>query len=231
MQRVHRESFDGLAALGAFFAVEAHPTGAALQPPWRRLSELLKQPTTLDARVAATRAALAARGPDAARVDLRVAASVTQLGVVARLIAPALGAAALGFEAIDLAADDWWWRDVLGGPVPLSVSRVRSAARIALQGSFVERITEAVAGRYVVSRRVLWGNVGSAANSAARQVAVQRPDLRSSAFEIADRLLADTRVDGGTLRSGASFRRRSCCLIYRVANSRSAACGDCVLSD
>ncbi|HZE16291.1 MAG TPA: (2Fe-2S)-binding protein, partial [Mycobacterium sp.] len=37
-------------------------------------------------------------------------------------------------------------------------------------------------------------------------------------------------IDGGALRVGPLFRRRSCCLIYRIANTRTATCGDCILS-
>ncbi len=81
-----------------------------------------------------------------------------------------------------------------------------------------------------VSARVLWGNVASAANSAAQLIAGARPDLGEGAYRAADLILADPRVDGGSLRSGTAFRRSSCCLIYRVGGGRSAICGDCVLA-
>ena len=51
-----------------------------------------------------------------------------------------------------------------------------------------------------------------------------------SAALMADRVLADPRVDGGVLRSGPEFRRNSCCLIYQLAGDREACCGDCVLT-
>jgi ferric iron reductase protein FhuF len=46
---------------------------------------------------------------------------------------------------------------------------------------------------------------------------------------VADSILADSRVDDGGLCAGPDFRRRSCCLIYRLNNDRAAVCGDCVL--
>ncbi len=75
----------------------------------------------------------------------------------------------------------------------------------------------------------MWGNVGSAANSAARLVSAARPDVTALAYAAVNRVLADRRIDAGVLDAGPGYRRRSCCLIYRVADDRSAVCGDCVL--
>ena len=85
-----------LARLGPFFALETHPAGSAPHAQWRPLEELLRQPGALEARVAAVRAALAdAGGRQPGDVEPRVAASLTQLGLAARLICPALGVAVL----------------------------------------------------------------------------------------------------------------------------------------
>mgnify|MGYP002653128777 CR=1 FL=1 len=46
----------------------------------------------------------------------------------------------------------------------------------------------------------------------------------------ADLFLAHPYVEGGHLRAGPNFRRRSCCLIYQVSGDRTAVCGDCVLT-
>ncbi len=231
MQRVHRDVEGELAALGPYFATHAHEPAARVALPWRPLSELIDRPITLDARLEATRAALIARGDPATVVDLRVVASVVQLGIVARMLAPAIGSYALGLGQIDAQSEDIWWQDKLGGPFPISIPRVEPAGEFALRGSIVEGVTMAVGARYGVSPRVLWGNVGSAANSAARLIAASRPDVAPRAAVVANLLLADSRVDEGKLRSSSSFRRRSCCLIYRVVGSRSAVCGDCVLRD
>lgn len=121
-----------------------------------------------------------------------------------------------------------WWQDELGGPFPLSVV-TRVGEDNSLSGSAVESITQGVIHQSGVSRRVLWGNVGSAVNSAAQLVAASRPELASAARESADTYLGDPRVDDGALRAGPDFRRRSCCLIYQLTDDRGAVCGDCVL--
>ena len=81
-----------------------------------------------------------------------------------------------------------------------------------------------------VSPRVLWGNVASAVNGAATMIAAARPDLAGRAAEAAAAMLrypplAGT-YQGHPLRG---FRRRNCCLIYRLSPERPAYCGDCVL--
>lgn len=230
MQRVHRGVEGELAALGPNFATETHGPAARVALPWRALSELIARPVTLDARIEATRAALLARGDAATVVDLRVVASVVQLGIVARILAPAIGSYALGLGQIDVHP-----RNLVAGQAGWAVSHfgfwLEPVGEFRLQGFIVDRITMAVGARYWVSMRVLRGNVGSAANSAARMIAGSRPDLAPQARALASKMLADVGVDEGKLRSTSSFRRRSCCLIYRVADSRSAVCGDCGLRD
>lgn len=182
------------------------------------MSELVDDPDALAARVQKVRSALMGNGEP----ETRVAASVAHLGLVARLIAPMIGAAALG-EPVSWSLADLAWQDQLGGPYPLAVSAADTPGPPA-----VEAITGAF-GPFGVSPKVLWGNVGSAANSAAQQVGRVRPDLAELARQAADAVLSDPRVDGGALRSGPAFRRSSCCLIYQLAGDRAACCGDCVL--
>ncbi len=183
------------------------------------MAELVDDPDALTARVQKVRSALMGHGEP----ELRVAASVAHLGLVARLIAPMIGAAALG-EPVSWTLADLAWQDQLGGPYPLAASPTTAPGPPA-----VEAITEAFAP-FGVSPKVLWGNVGSAANSAAQQISRARPDLAGPARKAADAVLADPRVDGGVLRSGPEFRRNSCCLIYQLADDRAACCGDCVLT-
>ena len=217
-----------LAAIGPFFTVETHAPGQAASPPWQAMTVLVDGSAVLQARVLAVREALARRNSrQPADVSIRVAASVTHLGLTARLLSPAIAAIALGHPPISMALKDLWWQDRLEGPVPLSVTS--GSPGPLLPGSAVEAITDAVADRFSVSDRVLWGNVGSAANSSAQLIGIARPELAESAKALADSVLADCRVDGGVLRAGPDFRRRSCCLIYRLDDNRSAVCGDCVL--
>jgi FhuF-like iron-sulfur protein len=215
-------------------------------PPWRPFTELLDQPDRLDARIHAVRTALAANaGRPPSDIDPRVAASVAHLGLVARLLAPTIAAAALGHGPLT----DPWWQDHLGGPFPLSAANPapdqaldpafgpvadppadQVAGRILFSGSTMDLLTTAAVTRFPIAPRVLWGNVASATNSAAQLVAATRPDLAAAARDAANAILADPRVEEGRLRAGPSFRRRSCCLIYRLSGTRRAVCGDCVLA-
>lgn len=211
---------DELAEFGPFFVVSIHDS---VSEPWRPMRRLVDDPHTLTNRVDRVRAALAASARrDPEDIDRRVAASVAHLGLVARLLAPMIGFRALGYPVV-WSLDDLAWQDELGGPYPLSVASGHTAGAPA-----VEAITEAF-GRFDVSPKVLWGNVGSAANSAAQQIGRARSALAGAARDAADDVLADPRVDGGVLRSGPAFRRQSCCLIYQLAGDRAACCGDCVL--
>ncbi|WP_237162810.1 (2Fe-2S)-binding protein [Mycolicibacterium mucogenicum] len=208
---------DDLAAFGPFFAVQRHDDPPIA--PWRPMAELIDNPDALTARVQKVRTALMGNGEP----QIRVAASVAHLGLVARLLAPMIGTAALG-EPVSWSLADLAWQDQLGGPYPLSIAAQPTGGAPA-----VEVLTDAF-GRFGVSRKVLWGNVGSAANSAAQQIGRARPDVADRARQAADAVLADPRVDGGALRSGPAFRRSSCCLIYQLAGDRAACCGDCVLT-
>jgi hypothetical protein len=226
----HRALSRDLTALGPFFAVEVHLPGQPASAPWQSMTTLIHDSAVLEARVQAVRTALAHRaGTRPEHVAIRVAASVAHLGLSARLVAPAIGASTLGHTPISLSADDLWWQNHLGGPYPLSVAPGPATPTLAL-GPAVEAITNTIAGRYRVSEHVLWGNIGSAANSAAQLLSTTRPDLIIRAHAAADSVLQDAHVDQGVLRAGPGFRRRSCCLIYRIANDRSTICGDCVLA-
>jgi FhuF 2Fe-2S C-terminal domain/Ferric iron reductase FhuF-like transporter len=248
---------DDLAALGPFFAVSAHPSGASPAVPWRSAAELLRPSATLLERIDSVQAALAARtGVAVDAVERRVAASAVHLGLAARLTSPALGAAVLG-RPLDLDPDGLWWQDVPGGLVPLSVPGpplrdqdraggagpgylARGAGERGAAGEWdrqlldevLSPVTAAIASLVPVSGRVLWGNVASAVNAAARQVAGQRPEVAGDAWQAASRLFDRPALRGEVNPPGPVFRRSSCCLFYRLApgsGNLSAICGDCVL--
>lgn len=223
-----------LGRLGPFVAIETHGADERPEPGWSPLSVLLHRPEVFEARIEAVRESLAQRRPvrpgaPGRPTPHRVAASVAHLGLVARLLAPHIAGRALGLR-VRLDPEQVWWRDELGGPLPLScVLDPAPVAREPAVGEAVARLTEAVAGRHGVGARVAWGNVGSAANGAASQIAGAQPRLAPAARAAADRVLADPRVDGGALRTGPGFRRRSCCLVYRVFGRPQGLRGDCVL--
>ena len=224
-----------LAALGPYFAVEVHRPGSPLRPPWQPLGELVGSPEALAGRIGEVRERLAAAaGRPAADVEFRVAASIAQLGLCARLLSPALGAAAAG-QVLSVDAAQARWVPALGGPFRLSLADTAVAAEAGAAGTAallagpitqIVRAVEAMA----VSPRVLWGNVASAVNGAATMIAAARPDLAGPAAEAAAAMLRYPPL-AGTYRGHPlrGFRRRNCCLIYRLSPSPPAYCGDCVL--
>ena len=231
-----------LAALGPYFAVDVHRPAAPPRPPWQPLGELVSSPTALAGRIGEVRERLAvAAGCPPGDVEFRVAASIAQLGLCARLLSPALGAAAAG-QALPVDITQARWVPSLGGPFRLSlpdtvleasvVPGSAAAGRAGAAGLLAGPITQIVRAvqAMAVSPRVLWGNVASAVNGAATMIAAARPDLASSAARAAAILLGQP-VLSGTYQASplTGFRRRNCCLIYRLSPSARADCGDCVL--
>lgn len=231
-QPIPNAVFGDLAALGPFFAVASHEPGAAPAAPWRPASELAEPASgVLTGRLDAVRAALASGG-NPADIDLRAAASTLHFGLVARLVSPALGSAALG-TPLDLRPGGLWWQDQASGPVPLSAPDAGLSAGEEwgrwLADEVIAPVT-AAAGRLVpISERILWGNAASAVNTAAMEVARQRPDLAAHGWRLAASVFARPRLrhEGPP---GPGFRRSSCCLFYRLTpGPPPAICGDCVL--
>jgi FhuF 2Fe-2S C-terminal domain len=231
-----------LARLGPYFAVDVHPPGQPLAAPWRPLSTLLDSPEDLRQRIAEVRSALAADRPDA--VEFRVAASVTHLGVAARLISPVLGTAVLLGRVPRMDPAEVYWQPVLGGPLPLSLpasalarygdqpgaGQLASELRQSLLKGPVRTLT-GVTAAMSVSPIVLQGNIASAVNAAAAMIAAARPGLATQAATLRSALLSAPELAGTWTGSAAGFRRRSCCLIYRAAPAAtSAVCGDCILN-
>jgi hypothetical protein len=226
-----------LAALGPYFAVEVHRPGSPLARPWQPLGELISSPDALAVRIGEVRERLAsAAGRPASAAEFRVAASIAHLGLCARLLSPALGAAALG-QALPVDAAQARWVPALGGPFRLSLPDTAAAATAGPAAACADLLAGPI-GQVVrsvesmaVSPRVLWGNVASAVSGAVTMIAAARPDLAAAAADAAITLLGQS-VLAGTYqgRPGDGFRRRSCCLIYRLSPSAPAYCGDCVLS-
>jgi hypothetical protein len=234
-----------LAGLGPHFALEQHPPDAAPAGDWRPFDELL---ATLDVRVAEVRAALAAASgraqPD--EVELRVAVSMTQLGLTGRLVGPALGVAVVTGGLLDLDPARLRWRPEPGSAVawsvPVDALAVDGSAGIPdLADGYADtvlagpvRMLVEAAGRYGVSSQVLWGNVASVVHAVPGLIGAGDPELAGPAEALVagvlDRPPLRGRFQGG---GGAGFRRRSCCLVYRLvpgsAGPRAGSCGDCVL--
>jgi len=198
---------------------------------------LLDGSETLEQRYRQVRSALAATAHVAVdHVEFRVAASVGQLGLVARLFCPAFGAALLDCR-LDLSLARW--QPVVGGVIPLLLpqSAVHPDSGTRLIPSLDEEIRLLVerTAAMSVSASVLWGNVASVVAGAVRTVAAVRPDLAARATDLGVEILSQPYLaDTFVATPGQEFRRRSCCLIYRitpatVAPRDRAYCGDCIL--
>jgi len=237
-----RAALADLDGLGGFFPVltgEAVPPDAGT-PDWRPLSGLCA-PDHLDGRIEATRRVFAERtGIAPAEVPPRIAASVLHLGIVERLLSPAIGAAVLHRVVPDPAA--WRWRPAPRGPLPLLAEGPGAAvpdpaadpsgAAGALVGGYldglVEPVSRAVGSRVPVSPRVLHGNTASAVAGALRHLSAARPEAAPGASALLRELLTRHPLDGaGRLDDGGRFTRRSCCLYYRLPGG--GKCGDCIL--
>ena len=173
--------------------------------------------------------------------ERRVAASLVVLGYAARLVGPAVAVLLRDGLVVDLRPDRvrYTYRPAegfrLGAPEPTGwrgpPEPLRAAwCEVVLDGHLgplidgVRRVVPVAAG-------LLWGNVASGLAGALRALAAHG-DVPASRCHAAGRaLLAHGPLRGsGELRlTGAqlSFRRRSCCLYYRLEGG--GTCGDCPL--
>jgi hypothetical protein len=223
------------AALGPFSAVAPVPGQG-----WMTWLRLVEDPAVLGERVAEVRRLLAA-GPGAPVVDQRVPASIVHLGLVARLLSPPLGAALVAGVLPAAPPGRVHLRLAGANPLPLALSSpepvavpdpVSIADALALHwlGPAVAPLTATVHERFRLSRRVLTGNVASAAAGALLAAGTALPELAPRATAVLEALLAAGPLAGtGDLRADGSFVRRSCCLFYRLPGA--GTCGDCLLTD
>ncbi|MFC0057585.1 (2Fe-2S)-binding protein [Streptomyces actinomycinicus] len=166
----------------------------------------------------------------------RVAASIAQQGLAARLWSVALGCAVLYGRTPDLhprllrwdplapAPDDLW----LSGPRPLPGTADAVAGTVL--HAHLEPLTAALRARYGVAAGLLWGNAGSALAATARELnrwarAQGRTDVAARARTLTGELFTHPLLRATGVRAGTAFRRRSCCLYYRVPGG--GLCGDC----
>ena len=225
-----------LRPLGGFFVLRT--TGAATGPAWRALPTLAEtysaaasdvHPNALTLRVATVAARLRAPEP-------RVAASISQQGLAARLWSAALACAAVYGHVPDLDPRLLRWDAAATAPEELWLTEVRplpaDAATLAdtvLHGH-LEPLGEALRARCGIAAGLLWGNAGSALAGAARELdrwarAMGRTEVADRARALTGELFAHPLLRTTGTRTGTAFRRRSCCLYYRVPGG--GVCGDC----
>jgi hypothetical protein len=228
--------FAEVAGIGPFFVVATGPApgGGGWVPVDALWSSGSCSP--LPARVAAVRSALG--------TDARVAASTAFQGLAAQLVAPLFAGAVVGgalpshHPRAVAAALHWrpgpdgpwlWW----AGADQASASRGDPGGLLA---GLLEPLVAAVRAHVAVSPRVLWSDAASAVAAARRLVVAARPEAGSRATAVAQQLLTTPPLAPvSALRAPEppderwTFRRRSCCLYYRVPGG--GICGDCVLVD
>ncbi|RFS81336.1 (2Fe-2S)-binding protein [Actinomadura spongiicola] len=210
----------GAVPLGDFFAI----TVAGPERGWRPAD---------DAYARGLRNLVEATAERYDTAEMRIAASITQLGHAARLWSPALYCAVAHGVLLDL---EELQQAVNGPALRLPAPRGHRAAtdgRLAAalyQTVVVRHLDRLAAGlRVKVAPGLLYGNAASALAEAARLILGARPDLRAGLTNLTAELLNTGRLSGtGHLLSASlDFRRRSCCLYYRVPGGEK--CGDCAL--
>lgn len=220
-----------VARLGGYAAVEPRVAGVPV-------ADVYGGGGLLDGRIATVRDALAC--------DDRVAASVAFQGFAASLVTPPLAAAVVHgvLPLLPPGALHWEptpsgpWRQSCADPDGRAVPGVEEAADAladALLGPHLAALAAAVRERVPVSEQVLWGDAASATAAAKRLVVAQWPAHAGRAAAVTARLL-DTGPLAGTGERRPptgpdrvwSFRRRSCCLVYRAPGM--GTCEDCVLA-
>ncbi|MFH0520700.1 (2Fe-2S)-binding protein [Streptomyces sp. M41] len=221
-----------LRPLGGFFVL--HTAGKALRPLPTLAQAYAQAPSDAYANALAFRVR---KVQDALRApETRIAASVAQQGLAARLWSVTLGCAARYGRVPDLDPRLLHWDPDAGAPDDLRLTEVRplpadpaTVARLVLHGH-LEPLTAALHTRHRVATGLLWGNAASALVGAARQLdqwarANGHADAAARTRALTERLLAHPLLAGTGTLTGMAFRRRSCCLYYRVPGG--GVCGDC----
>ncbi|WP_020500690.1 (2Fe-2S)-binding protein [Sciscionella marina] len=193
---------------GPYFTVR---TGAGSGP---RLAELYRSPGLVRATIEQTGAALGG-------VPDRVAAGTWHLACCAYLVSPPLGGCAHG-ELPLLDPEHTWWNT--SEPVRLStleptwLPASADGMRTVLDTHLVP-LLHSVRAAVKLAEPILWGNLASSLVGAARVLGAEAP------WPLVRDLLDG--LGAGELDERLHFRRRSCCLFYRVPGG--GYCGDCPL--
>ena len=163
-------------------------------------------------------------------------ASAVLLGLAARLLSPALASAIVDGRLLELRPAQLYWQPAPDSAFPLAVPVDSRSAPDPADGlaelltGLIEHLVASLQAACPLSPQVAWGNVGSALNGAAIVLGQLRPERAAETYRLTEALLARPPLNLVTPVAGPSFRRNSCCLLYRIApGGRDALCGDCVL--
>ncbi|MEU9734581.1 ferric iron reductase [Streptomyces sp. NPDC048002] len=165
--------------------------------------------------------------------EVRIAASVAQQGLAARLWSVALGCAVRYGVLPDLDPERLRWDPDAGAPDDLWLTEVRPSGRDladAVLLGHLRPLTDLVHTRFRVAEGLLWGNAASALAGSARLLeqwarARGRTEEAGRTRALTAELFAHPLLAGTGTWTGTAFRRRSCCLYYRVPGG--GVCGDC----
>lgn len=217
-----------VSAIGPYFAVSCGPRSDAAR--FRPLTDLYRDTAALADYVAAVGQRLGT-GPD------RVAASTLHIGTAARLWSIALATAALTGRVPDLAPERLRWRTPESGPIDLWLPEAPALTGGDVPAGLHETVLvrnllplgDALRRQFGLSARILPGNAASALIGAVRVLDAHVPDAPHPPLPVAVALLGrDPLASAGDLTlTPFTYRRRSCCLYYRVDGR--GLCGDCVL--
>ncbi|ANS69566.1 hypothetical protein SLINC_7342 [Streptomyces lincolnensis] len=218
--------------LGGFFVLR---TTGTPRPPLTTLARAYEDGVSGEGGNALTfrvrKVAAALRAPEE-----RIAASIAQQGLAARLWSVTLGCAALYGRVPDLDPGLLHWDPDGSAPDDLWLPAVRplpaDSATLAdlVLHAHLEPLARALHTRHRVAPGLLWGNAASALAGAARQLAGWahghgREEVAARALALTADLLAHPLLAGTGTLTGTAFRRRSCCLYYRLPGG--GVCGDC----
>ncbi|WP_454792471.1 (2Fe-2S)-binding protein [Mycolicibacterium lutetiense] len=161
--------------------------------------------------------------------DLRIGASLVQFSHASRLWSPLL-ACALQYGVLPDLTDlqRHTSRTELRLPVPVGGSVDGPLPQQLYRRVVTEHLEPLAAGlRIKMAPRLLYGNAAAALVAAAADLARIRPELHDDVVEVTESLLTTGELVGTGNLTGLTFRRRSCCLYYRVPGG--SKCGDCAL--
>lgn len=244
-------TWDRLAEVGPFFALRAGQPPAGAVPlaavyagdphPWeRRLDHVAARLGTHERRVAAS---LAHQGI-ASRLWSVALAATAVLGTV-----PRLSPERLHWLPEGSAPDDLWTSEPLTGPAgsgPLPPAAgtphpnggraprlpTADAVHRAVHTTHLEPLARALRARTPIAPALLRGNSASALAGAGRQLLgwarrAAAPETAERVAALTATLLGHPQLRPAWTGTAGVFRRRSCCLYYRVPGG--GLCGDCVL--
>ncbi|MFJ3616789.1 (2Fe-2S)-binding protein [Streptomyces iakyrus] len=216
------EALKDIASLGSFFSIELGGPDAGWHPVEETYARGIADLITATADRYATR-------------ELRIGASIVQLGHAARLWSPVLACTVVHGIVPDLTrlfrADDGPALRLPAAPDGWYAPETAQLADVLYEMVMTRHLDALAAGlRVKVAPGLLAGNAASALVEAARAVLAARADLREPLADLVAGLLNTGRLagTGKVIGDDLGFRRRSCCLYYRVPSG--VKCEDCSLA-